>query len=80
VTSDNAGFYYVRDVLVHPDWQRRRVGTALVERLMEVLRAEAPDGSLVGLFTGDHLHDYYARFGFRGPASGLHGMTLIIRR
>ena len=75
LTSDNAGFYYVRDVMVHPDWQRQHIGAALMQTLMDTLRAHAPTGALVGLFTGDSLHDFYARVGFRGPNNGLYGMT-----
>ena len=35
----------------------------------------APDPALVGLFTGPHLHPFYAQFGFRGPKSGRYGMA-----
>jgi GNAT superfamily N-acetyltransferase/uncharacterized glyoxalase superfamily protein PhnB len=80
VTSDNAGFYYLRDVMVHPDWQGRRIGTALMQALMEHLRARAPEDALVGLFTGANLHPFYAQFGFRGPNSGLYGMTRDLRK
>ena len=80
VTADNAGFYYVRDVMVHPDWQGRRIGTALMQRLMEYLRAHAPEGDLAGLFTGPDLHGFYAQFGFRGPRNSLYGMTLELRK
>lgn len=79
LTTDNAGFYYVRDVMVHPDWQRRSIGTALMQTLMDYLHAHAPKGALVGLFTGSDLHGFYARFGFRGPDGGLYGMTQVIR-
>jgi GNAT superfamily N-acetyltransferase/uncharacterized glyoxalase superfamily protein PhnB len=75
LTGDSAGFYYVRDVIVHPDWQGRRIGTALMQALMEYLRAHAPEDALAGLFTGPDLHPFYAQFGFRGPNSGLYGMT-----
>ena len=79
LAADNAGFYYVRDVMVHPDWQRRHIGTALMQALMDYLRANAPEGALVGLYTGSHLHDFYAQFGFRGPNNSLYGMTQVIR-
>jgi GNAT superfamily N-acetyltransferase/uncharacterized glyoxalase superfamily protein PhnB len=79
LTGDNAGFYYVRDVIVHPDWQGRRIGTALMQALMEYLRVHGPEGALVGLFTGPDLHEFYAQFGFRGPKSGLYGMTRVVR-
>jgi GNAT superfamily N-acetyltransferase/uncharacterized glyoxalase superfamily protein PhnB len=79
LTGDNAGFYYVRDVMVHPDWQGRRIGTALMQALMEYLRAHGTEDALVGLFTGPDLHEFYAQFGFRGPNSGLYGMTKALR-
>jgi GNAT superfamily N-acetyltransferase len=75
LTGDNAGFFYVRDVIVHPDWQRRHIGTAL----MDYARTHAPKGALVGLYTGTNLHEFYARFGFRGTNNGLYGMTQVIR-
>src|SRR5438067_1400610 len=75
LTGDNAGFYDVRDVMVHPDWQGRRIGTALMQALMDYLKACGPEHGMAGLFTGPHLHDFYAQFGFRGPKSGLYGMA-----
>jgi GNAT superfamily N-acetyltransferase/uncharacterized glyoxalase superfamily protein PhnB len=79
LTGDNAGFYYVRDVIVHPDWQGQRIGTALMQALMEYLRVHGPRDGLVGLFTGPDLHGFYAQFGFRGPRGGLYGMTREVR-
>lgn len=80
VTGDNAGFYYIRDVIVHPAWQGQHIGTALMEEVMIYLREHAAAGSLVGLFTGEGLHDFYAKFGFHGARSGgLYGMTLAMR-
>jgi GNAT superfamily N-acetyltransferase len=79
VTGDGAGFYYIRDVIVRPEWQRRDVGTALMQAVMDYLKANAPAGALVGLFTGENLNDFYGQFGFRGPGSGLYGMTQTIR-
>jgi len=66
-------------VIVHPDWQGRRIGTALMQALMDYLRACGPEDALVGLFTGGDLHAFYAPFGFRGPGSGLHGMMKPLR-
>lgn len=79
LTGDSAGFFYVRDVMVHPDWQRRHIGSALMQALMDYLRAHAPEHALVGLYTGANLHHFYAQFGFRGPNNGLYGMTQVIR-
>ncbi len=80
LTSDHAGFYYVRDVMVHPDWQRRGIGTALMRAVVEHLRTLGDEEAQVGLFTGPHLHPFYAQFGFRGPKSGRYGMARELQK
>jgi predicted N-acetyltransferase YhbS len=65
--------------IVRPEWQGQRIGTALMQALMEYLHARGPEDGLVGLFTGADLHAFYAQFGFRGPRSGLYGMTKSLR-
>ena len=62
--GDNSGFYYIKDVVVHPDWQRKNVGTKMMKSIMEWLYANAPENATVGLFTGDHLAGFYRQFGF----------------
>lgn len=62
--SDNAGFYYVKNVIVHPAWQGRRVGRALMQKLSQWLDLHAPDKAMVALHTGDYLAPFYRHFGF----------------
>jgi len=62
--GDNVGFYYVKDVMVHPDWQGKRIGTTLMQEIMRWAETNAPDSATVGLFTGDHLANFYRQFGF----------------
>ena len=62
--GDNVGFYYVRDVIVHPDYQEMGIGTAMMRELTCWLENNAPDNATVGLFTGDHLAPFYKQFGF----------------
>lgn len=53
---------------VHPDHQRKGIGRALVEAVLQAAKA---DGAKVIVVLGDPA--YYGRFGFR-PASGI-GLT-----
>ncbi len=62
--GDGVSFYYVKDVMVHKDWQGRRVGTALMQELTHWLEKNAPDNALVGLFARDTLEPFYKQFGF----------------
>lgn len=76
VLGDNASFYYIKDVMVHPDWQRKRVGTALMRALTRWLENNAANNALVGLYTGDNLAPFYQQFGF----AQAFGMSRHIRR
>lgn len=74
--ADHATFYYVKDVMVHKDWQCRGIGSAIMKQLTEWIEKNAPDKALVGLFTGDNLTRFYQQFGFR-PS---HGMSFRVSR
>lgn len=68
--GDNSSFYYVKDVMVHPDWQHKRVGSALMQAITGWLDTYGADKALAGLYTGDSLAPFYQKFGFR-PAFGM---------
>jgi GNAT superfamily N-acetyltransferase len=77
VLGDGATFAYLKDIVVHPEWQRRGIGTKIVEALLTMLRRPNPREMLVTLLTGQHLGEFYERFGFSGPER-LYGMSLTI--
>jgi GNAT superfamily N-acetyltransferase len=62
--TDQAGFYYVKNVIVHPAWQGKRVGTALMKKLNDWLDLYATDHAMVALHTGEYLAPFYRQFGF----------------
>jgi GNAT superfamily N-acetyltransferase len=68
--SDHASFYYVKDVIVHPDWQGKQVGSALMKELGRWLESNAANNALVALITGEDLSPFYQQFGF-APAFGM---------
>jgi len=70
IMSDNASFYYVKDVLVKKEWQKRRIGTALMRTLTDWIDQNGIPKSLVGLYTGENLEGFYQQFGF-GKAFGM---------
>ena len=62
--TDNANFYYVKNVIVHPAWQGKRIGTALMKTLTDWLDLHASDNAMVALHTGESLAPFYKQFGF----------------
>jgi GNAT superfamily N-acetyltransferase len=73
--GDNKHFYYIKDVIVHSKLQRNRIGTHLMQHLMQWLKINARRPSTVGLFTGDHLASFYKQFGFM-QACGMYQQIL----
>lgn len=68
--SDHASFYYVKDMIVHPDWQGKKIGAALMRELNAWLESNAANNALVALITGENLSPFYQQFGF-APAFGM---------
>ena len=60
---DARGWYSVWDVIVRPEYQSRRIGTSMMERLLARLRELGPAGSFVFLFT--FRQPFYERLGFK---------------
>jgi len=69
--GDNAGFFYVKDVMVHPDWQSKHIGSAIMNELTHWLDRNAPENAFTVLFTPENLAPFYQQFGFT-PAFGMH--------
>ena len=63
--GDNASFYYIKDMIVHPDFQSKQIGSALMRKLNEWVENNAPDDVLVCLYTGPNLASFYGQFGFK---------------
>jgi len=80
VLGDGATLAYLKDIMVLPEWQGRRIGSRIVQALLDIIRRTAPGGMLVTLFTGQNLAEFYEQFGFCGPETALYGMSLRIDR
>jgi GNAT superfamily N-acetyltransferase/uncharacterized glyoxalase superfamily protein PhnB len=76
ILGDNVSYYYIKDVMVRPDWQGKRVGTALMQGLTDWLEKNAPDDSLVSLISAETLEPFYLPFGFTQSF----GMIRFIRK
>jgi GNAT superfamily N-acetyltransferase/catechol 2,3-dioxygenase-like lactoylglutathione lyase family enzyme len=70
VVSDKAGFYYIKDVMVHPAWQGKKVGTALIQAVMDWMENDAPPNASAWLHAREVLAPFYSQFGF-APAFGM---------
>lgn len=71
-TSDHAFNATIWDVVVHPSFQSRGLGKALMRYTIRKLRGE--DISNITLFADPHVVDFYERLGFMLDPEGIKGM------
>ncbi|ABG50914.1 GCN5-related N-acetyltransferase [Trichodesmium erythraeum IMS101] len=71
-TSDHAFNATLWDVVVHPDFQSKGLGKALMNYIIKKLRSE--DISNITLFADPHVVDFYRNLGFISDPEGIKGM------
>lgn len=71
-TSDHAFNATIWDVVIHPDFQGRGLGKALMKHTIKKLRNE--DISNITLFADPHVVDFYRNLGFMPDPEGIKGM------
>ncbi|WP_435345207.1 GNAT family N-acetyltransferase [Haloarchaeobius sp. HRN-SO-5] len=76
VVGDGGTVFQVTDVVVHPDHQRRGLGSRIVDALVTHLRETAPESAYVNLLAD--VEGFYERFGFEYTAPDSRGMFLRI--
>ena len=62
------GMYYVIvDVVVRPEYQGKRIGATIVNRLVEMIQNDAPEGSRVSiqLLAAKGKEEFYVKHGFK---------------
>ncbi|MBN8652580.1 MAG: GNAT family N-acetyltransferase [Cytophagales bacterium] len=62
--GDSKSIFYVKDVIVHPQWQHQQVGTKMMRAIEQWLDTNAPVGATAGLFSGEQLAPFYKQFKF----------------
>ena len=76
IVGDGAIFYYLQDLMVLPAYQRKGIGSSILDGLMGYLNANAKWPCYVSLFTSEGLSNLFTPYGFEGPETFLYGMSV----
>lgn len=77
VIGDGGIYFYIQDVIVHPDYRKMGIGTRVMEMLLDYINLNTTRGAFVGVFAAFDLGAFYEKFGFtRSPKEAL-GMYYI---
>ena len=64
IIGDSGLAFYIQDVIVKPDYQRQGIGTQLMNKVMDYIRAHANDNTVIGLMAAKGKEPFYQRYGF----------------
>jgi GNAT superfamily N-acetyltransferase len=78
LVGDGTRYFYVQDVIVHPDASNDGLATQIVGRLLAWVRLHASTSAVVGLFASPEAVGIYTTMGFTSAVSDPLGMTLRI--
>jgi ribosomal protein S18 acetylase RimI-like enzyme len=76
VIGDGGWYFHIVDMAVLPEHQRRGIGDAVLERLLDRIAAAAPPGAYITLLADEPGRRLYRRHGFVETAPESIGMVL----
>jgi GNAT superfamily N-acetyltransferase len=65
VIGDKGLYFYIQDLIVHPDFQGKGIGRKIMFMLKGYVEKNAKPGALIGLMAAKGLEAYYKEFGFQ---------------
>lgn len=78
IVGDGGIYFYIQDLIVHPEFQSKGLGKRLMGELRSYLRANVKSGAFVGLMAAKGLEKYYESFGFKARNEDTPGMYRVI--
>ncbi len=62
IVGDGAIYFYIQDIVVAPGYQKKGIGTKILNTLIDYIKMEAPEKSFIGLFSVPEAIDFYRKF------------------
>ena len=79
VIGDGGLYFYIQDLMVHPEYQNKGIGKSLIKKLMDYITSNAKSGTFVGLMAAKGLKKFYEPYGFKVRDEDAPGMYQIIK-
>jgi GNAT superfamily N-acetyltransferase len=80
LVGDGAHYFYVQDLIVHPEHREEGLGTLVLEELIAWVERTSPSDAFVGLFSSPEGETLYAEHGFgTEDMTGMHRTVRPVR-
>ncbi len=80
VIGDGVLYFYIQDLIVHPDYQKQGLGTLLMKHIDSYLNHHAPDKAFIGLMAAENVQVFYEKIGYQVRPSSKPGMYRQIKK
>ncbi len=64
IVGDGATVFYIQDIMVVPSYQKQKIGTLIMKKIIDYIDNNCIDGAIIGLIAIDELDNFYKKFGF----------------
>lgn len=64
IIGDHGFVYFIADIIVKPDYQKKKLGYGIMKLIMEYLDENAPPNSYITLMAAKGKEEFYEKFGF----------------
>lgn len=64
IIGDGATVFYIQDIMVNPTYQKQKIATLIMEKIMDYINNNCTEGAIVGLIAISELDNFYKKFGF----------------
>lgn len=80
IIGDGARVFYIQDVVIHPNYQGKGIGTTIMENLMAFFEkfSISDCNIMVGLMSAKGKECFYERFGFKKRPNEFQGNGMML--
>lgn len=64
IVGDSATVFYIQDIMVVPSYQKQKIGTLIMNKIMSYIDEKCIEGAIIGLIAISELDRFYKKFGF----------------
>ncbi|WP_338780239.1 GNAT family N-acetyltransferase [Metabacillus sp. FJAT-52054] len=80
IVGDGSIYFYIQDIVVHPDYQNNGIGNEIMNSLINFLNRNAPNKAFVGLFASQGNESFYEKYKFKDYSPNMTGMFTVISK
>ncbi len=80
IVGDGAIYFYIQDIIVIPEYQRKGIGTLIMNEIESYLDDNAYNNSFIGLMAAEGVQGFYHRFGYKERDDNKPGMSKLLKK